>query len=304
MAVTGSGLLAAWRGVPGLRDGRPGPTAYMRLRAASTGETPDPPRWSAIGELSPYALCAIVGAEDPDFFAHGGVAWGRFARRSVAALRAGRRIGGVSTITQQLARNLYLHPRRSIPRKTAEVALAGRLERVLDKPRILELYVNVAEWGRGVWGIGSAAEAWFGVSARELNPFQAVVLASLLPAPRAPLAGTNLKRALASQTDVLHSLYGAGVMNLHAWRETTERLITAAGALRAGRPAGEVLRETGALPYSPWAEIGRAPGAAELLASDCGAEARAAYAAIIQAAADRRSMMARLPLRWTGALSG
>ncbi|MBB4637133.1 biosynthetic peptidoglycan transglycosylase [Longimicrobium terrae] len=303
MAVTGSGLLAAWRDVPGLRHGRPGPTAYMRLRA-SPDETPPPPRWTAIGDLSPYALCAIVGAEDPDFFAHNGVAWGRFARRSVSALRAGRRIGGVSTITQQLARNLYLHPRRSITRKTAEMALAGRMERALDKARILELYVNVAEWGRGVWGIGSAAEAWFGAAARELNPFQAVVLASLLPAPRAPLAGGNLNRALASQTDVLHFLYGAGVMNLHAWRETTERLMAAAGALRAGRPVDEVLRETGAPPYSPRAEIGRAPGAAELLASGCARRERAVYAALIHAAADRRSLMARLPLRWAGALSG
>lgn len=299
------GLVGAWRDVPRLAAEPPGITAYMRLRAGTAaGGRAAAPRWAGIAGISPFALCAIVGAEDPAFFQHHGIWWGRVAGRTASGLLGGRPIAGVSTITQQLARNLYLHERRRVGRKLREMLLARRLEAVLDKARILELYVNVAEWGPGIWGIEDAAGAWFGSTAATLNPFQAVVLASLLPAPHAPLAGRNLARALGSQTRLLHFLYGSGVMTLSGWRQTGERLSLLSEALRAGRAASEVLPELGDLTYLPAAVDAGTPTAAELLASRCGLRLRVAYTRLLHAEGHPRGWMARLPYRWAGRLAG
>jgi monofunctional biosynthetic peptidoglycan transglycosylase len=296
------GFVHAWRDVPRLRTEAPGKTAYMRLRAGTGGGGAAGEGWIGIADLSPYALCAVVGAEDPVFFRHGGIWWSRLAARTVSAMRSGERVGAVSTITQQLARNLYLHEGRSVRRKLGEMLLARRLERVLGKARILELYVNVAEWGPGTWGIEDAARIRFGVGARALNPFQAVVLASLLPAPRAPLAGRNLARALQSQVRLLHFLYGAGVMTLPEWRETGQRVMLFAAALRAGRDADDALRELGSRPYPP--PVDAPPTTAELLDSACGVRLRDAYRALLHAGAIGPASGPLLPDRWAGRLAG
>lgn len=183
-----------------LRTTNPTQTAYMRLR----GE-PDPIDWIALDDVSPYLVCAVVKAEDRGFFRHAGFEWGQ-VRKAVSGYLVGHaRIGG-STITQQLARNLYLGPERSIRRKIREGLIARRLEDALDKRRILELYLNAVEWGDGVWGIKQAARAHFDKHPAELELSEAVALASLLPAPRAPLAGRNLARAQKVQRRVLHQM--------------------------------------------------------------------------------------------------
>ncbi len=297
-AATGDpvpGLVAAWRDVPRLRTDRPGTTAYMRARG---GVPADGAGWTDIADLSPFALCAIVGAEDPAFFQHRGIWWGPLVRRTASAMLRGERVAGVSTITQQLARNLYLHAGRTLPRKLGEMLLARRMERVLGKARILELYVNVVEWGPGTWGVQDAAARYFGCTADRLDPFQAVVLASLLPAPRAPLAGRNLGRALGSQRRLLHFLYGAGVMTLAEWRQTGERLALLAGALRAGQDAGAVLRELEDRGRDAWPAD--TPDAAALLRSHCGLRLRRAYTALLDGPAHPSTWMGRLPHRWTG----
>ncbi len=298
------GLLKAWWDVPRLRTELPGTTAYMRLRAGTDEDGQMAMRrWTRVTDLSPYILCAIIGAEDPGFFQHRGICWQHLAIRTYSVVFGGGRMKAVSTITQQLARNLYLHEDRSVKRKLLEMLLARRLEMVLDKARILELYINVVEWGPGTWGIENAARTYFGSAASALNPFQAVVLASLLPAPRAPLTGKNLTRALRSQHRLLHFLYGAGVMSLSEWRETSDRLWLLADELRAGRATGEVLQELGNRPYEQPAGHGYSPTATELLDSQCGLQLRIAYTALLKGETQQRNMVTRLPHRWNGRLA-
>ena len=194
-----------------LRTTNPAQTSYMRLRGEPRADPVE------LTEISPYLVCAVVKAEDRGFFRHDGFEWGQ-VRKAVSGYLVGySRIGG-STITQQLARNLFLGPERSIHRKLREGLIARRLERALDKRRILELYLNAVEWGDGVWGAKQAARAYFGKHPSELGPLEATVLASLLPAPRAALQGTNLARARRVQRRVLHELLASGLID----RETFE----------------------------------------------------------------------------------
>ena len=128
----------------------------------------------------PHALQRmVIIAEDSRFRTH----WGIDVVELREAARAGMR-RGASTITQQLAKNLYLSPSRNPLRKLKEAATAVRLEWALSKDRILELYLNVAEWGPGVWGIEAASRTYFGRSPRELTDEQAAALAATLPHPR------------------------------------------------------------------------------------------------------------------------
>ena len=121
----------------------------------------------------------VIIAEDSRFRTH----WGIDVVELREAARAGMR-RGASTITQQLAKNLYLSSSRNPLRKLKEAATAVRLEWALSKDRILELYLNVAEWGPGVWGIDAASRTYFGRSPRGLTDEQAAALAATLPHPR------------------------------------------------------------------------------------------------------------------------
>jgi monofunctional biosynthetic peptidoglycan transglycosylase len=163
-------------------------------------------QWIPLGEVSPALLRAIVVAEDYRFREHAGVDWvslaeevhwsgdDRFAWWSPADLRAlggalayawshRAELRGRSTITQQVAKNLYWGTDRSFVRKAMEFVVAGRLERRLGKDRILELYVNIAEWGPGIFGAEAAAQMYFGRSARGLGLADAAALAATLPHP-------------------------------------------------------------------------------------------------------------------------
>ena len=134
--------------------------------------------------ISPLLRRAVLTAEDDAFFQHGGLDWNEIrasARRNWIERRLAR---GGSTITQQLAKNLFLGTERTPWRKLTEVFLALRLERELSKRRIFELYLNSIEWGDGVFGIEAAAERHFGVSAASLSPRQCVLLAAVIINPR------------------------------------------------------------------------------------------------------------------------
>lgn len=171
-----------------LKTAPPKTTAYIELRrrqAAKAGK-PFQLRWTyaPLSAMSEDLKRAVVTAEDDGFWRHGGVDW---AAQRVAWERniSERRLAhGGSTLTQQLARNLYLSPSRNPLRKIKEALIARRLEKVLGKRRILELYLNVAEWGHGVFGAEAAARAYFGKSAAELTPDEAVAMAVVLPNPR------------------------------------------------------------------------------------------------------------------------
>lgn len=140
-------------------------------------------RWVEYDQLAPSLVTAVISSEDARFFAHDGLDFVEIQ----AALQDGverKRWRGASTLTQQLAKNLFLSADRSLLRKLKEAVLVGRIEEALDKRRILTLYLNVAEWGDGVFGAEAAARAWFNTSARELKLYQAATLAAMLPNPR------------------------------------------------------------------------------------------------------------------------
>lgn len=136
-------------------------------------------RWVPLERISPHLVRAVLVAEDARFCAHRGIDW----KAVDAALGDGAR-RGASTITMQLAKNLFLWNGRWWVRKAVEAPIALYIDAVLPKRRILEIYLNVAEWGDGVFGIEAAARQQFGVSAAALSPTQAARLATMLPAPR------------------------------------------------------------------------------------------------------------------------
>ena len=139
--------------------------------------------WTPLERISAYLRRAVVEAEDARFYEHPGFDWQAMREALDKNLRRGRIAAGGSTITQQLAKNLFLSPEKSVLRKLQEAVLVCRLELALSKDRILELYLNVAEWGVGVFGAEEAARRYFGVSAAALTPRQAATLAAMLPSP-------------------------------------------------------------------------------------------------------------------------
>ena len=190
-----TGALALWCSVPNtapLATENPKSTAFIDLRrtqAAAAGKTFDLRwEWRPLGKISRYLRAAVIYAEDYRFYQHDGVDWDAIEKAVDANIDKGSLAIGGSTITQQVAKNLYLSPSRSFIRKLREMLIAFSLEDHLSKQRILELYLNIAEWGDGVFGAEAAAQKWFGHSAQALTPAEAARLAIALPNPfeRAP----------------------------------------------------------------------------------------------------------------------
>lgn len=171
-----------------LARGEPGRTALMRQRereAAAAGRRYRERRtWVPYARISPHLRRAVLIAEDDAFFSHDGLDWNEIRESAKHDLRTGRLARGGSTITQQLAKNLWLGTARTPLRKLEEVLLAIRLERALGKKRIFELYLNLIEWGDGVYGCEAAARHWFGTSAAALDARQSVRLAAVVINPR------------------------------------------------------------------------------------------------------------------------
>jgi len=138
----------------------------------------------SLEDISANLHHAVVAAEDDRFYEHHGIDWKAVQQILDQDFEQGRLGRGGSTITQQLVKNLFFTTSRNILRKAVEFTLAPVAELLLSKQRILELYLNVVEWGPGVYGAEAASETWYGVSARRLNRDQAARLAALLPAPR------------------------------------------------------------------------------------------------------------------------
>jgi monofunctional biosynthetic peptidoglycan transglycosylase len=186
--VAGCAFDAGRRDLSGLDRRMPARTSLMLQRereASAAGRSFRPDRRPIpYSDISPLLRRAVLTAEDDAFFQHGGLDWNEIrasARRNWIERRLAR---GGSTITQQLAKNLFLGTERTPWRKLTEVFLALRLERALSKRRIFELYLNSIEWGDGVFGIEAAAERHFGVSASSLSPRQCVLLAAVIINPR------------------------------------------------------------------------------------------------------------------------
>lgn len=144
--------------------------------------------WVPLGEISPNLRFAVLAAEDNRFCGHYGYDWVEL-QRAVQDWRRGETLRGASTVTMQTAKNLFLWPGRDWLRKALEVPYVFWLELIAGKRRILELYLNVAEWAPGVYGAEAAARHHFGVSASDLSPRQGALLAAVLPNPRGWSAG-------------------------------------------------------------------------------------------------------------------
>jgi len=141
-------------------------------------------RWVPYERISDHLKRAMIAAEDAHFIEHEGFDWEGVQAALEKNQRRGRVVAGGSTITQQLAKNLFLSPARSYWRKFEEAVITVLLESMLEKQRIFELYLNVIEWGSGVFGAEAAAQRYFGIAARELNAEQAARLAAMAPNPR------------------------------------------------------------------------------------------------------------------------
>jgi monofunctional biosynthetic peptidoglycan transglycosylase len=140
--------------------------------------------WVPYGRISEHLKRAVVAAEDARFLDHEGFDWSAIQKAMQKNEERGRVVAGASTISQQLSKNLFLSGSRSWLRKAQEAAITWMMERTLSKRRILELYLNVAEWGEGVFGAEAAARHHFGIPAAALTAEQATWLAAILPSPR------------------------------------------------------------------------------------------------------------------------
>jgi monofunctional glycosyltransferase len=140
-------------------------------------------KWVPFSRISPYAVKAVLIAEDDKFWHHSGFDIEGMETALEKDIKKHRLKAGGSTITQQLAKNLFLSPSRNPVRKIKEAVLAWRMEKTLSKRRILELYMNYAEWGPGIFGIEAASRHYYGIPASALNAEQAAKLATVLPNP-------------------------------------------------------------------------------------------------------------------------
>jgi monofunctional biosynthetic peptidoglycan transglycosylase len=170
------------------RNHAPAETAFMAMRAAEQREHGKAVRrayqWVPYERISPELKRAMIAAEDAKFVEHEGFDWEGIERAMDKNQRRGRVVAGGSTITQQLAKNLFLSSQRSYWRKAEEALITLMLEALLDKRRIFELYLNVIEWGDGVFGCEAASRRYFGVSVKDLNESQSARLAAMAPNPR------------------------------------------------------------------------------------------------------------------------
>jgi monofunctional biosynthetic peptidoglycan transglycosylase len=171
-----------------LKSSNPSTTAFMELRARearSLGRAPrHVQRWVSYQRISPDLKRAVLVAEDDAFWQHEGVDLAQMQESLETDVARGRWLRGGSTITQQLAKNLYLSPSKNPLRKIRELILARRLESELKKARILELYLNVIEWGDGIYGVEAAAQTYFHTQASLLDARQSALLAAAIVNPR------------------------------------------------------------------------------------------------------------------------
>lgn len=176
-------LLASGTAVLAYRVLDPVHTPLMTLRAMERGDAlPARLRWKPLAEISPHLVRAVIASEDARFCTHGGFDWDAI-RQALEQLEEDGRSRGASTISMQTAKNVFLWPDRLYIRKGLEAGFTVLIEAFWDKRRIMEVYLNVVEWGPGVYGAEQAARLYFKRPASKLTPYQAALLAATLPNP-------------------------------------------------------------------------------------------------------------------------
>jgi monofunctional biosynthetic peptidoglycan transglycosylase len=177
-----SGWVAWWKW------NNPGETSFMQRELATLRQRQPKAelkhRWVPYDRISNHLKRAVVSSEDARFQEHEGVDWDAIEKAYKENLRRGKPAKGGSTITQQLAKNLFLSPDRSYLRKAQELLITYMIEAMWDKRRILEVYLNVVEWGEGIFGAEAAARHYYGIAASQLGSEQAARMAAYLPNPK------------------------------------------------------------------------------------------------------------------------
>jgi monofunctional glycosyltransferase len=195
-----------------LATANPTATAFMKLRQAQAEaegrKLRHLHRWVPYSRISKNLQRAVLVAEDSRFFQHEGVDLEELRKSIEINIERGAAIRGASTITQQLAKNLYLSPSKDPLRKLRELIITRRIEAALSKARILEIYLNVIEWGDGIWGAEAASRAYFGVAASGLSREQAALLAGAIINPRVLNPLRPNRRLVARQRIILGRMGG------------------------------------------------------------------------------------------------
>ena len=190
----------------------PTTTAFMQLREAEAAAEGRKLRhlhqWVRYSRISKNLQRAVLVAEDSRFFEHEGLDMEELRKSIEINIERGAAIRGASTITQQLAKNLYLSPSKNPVRKLRELIITRRMEAALPKARILEIYLNVIEWGDGIWGAEAASRNYFGISASALSREQAALLAGAIINPRVLNPARPTRRLLARQRIILGRMGG------------------------------------------------------------------------------------------------
>ncbi|GHU26636.1 monofunctional biosynthetic peptidoglycan transglycosylase [Betaproteobacteria bacterium] len=166
----------------------PDMTSFMDIRLAELQASDSRARlkkqWVDYEHISVHLKRALIAAEDDLFTRHGGFDWEGIQRALEKNQQSGMIVSGGSTISQQLAKNLFLSPQKTLWRKAEEAVITLMIESLWDKRRIFEVYLNVIEWGNGVFGAEAAARHYFGIGVAQLNAGQAARLAGMVPSPR------------------------------------------------------------------------------------------------------------------------
>jgi monofunctional biosynthetic peptidoglycan transglycosylase len=169
-------------------------------------QTKRPPAWAKIKDISPHIVNAILVSEDVRFYTHHGVDWDELHNAIREHFKEGKKWRGASTITQQLAKNLFLRPHKTLARKIEELIYTWHLEHQLTKDQILEYYLNVVEFGDKVYGINSASKYYFQKKAAQINAREAAFLAMLLPSPKRHAQSFYQKELTAYAKKMMHQI--------------------------------------------------------------------------------------------------
>jgi monofunctional biosynthetic peptidoglycan transglycosylase len=207
--LVSAGFSLIYPDISGLKKENPGKTSFIEYREAEwkrQGKKINIKQiWTPLSRISPYLVKAVLIAEDDKFYMHEGFDFEAIQKAIEKDIEQKKFKFGGSTISQQLAKNLYLSPSKNPLRKLKEAILTWRLEQTLSKKRILEIYLNVAEWGEGVFGIEAASFHYYGKHASDLTPEEAARLASVLPNPR-KYSPTGRSRYMEKRSAVIYNI--------------------------------------------------------------------------------------------------
>jgi penicillin-binding protein 1A len=240
----------------GLRDGLPEYDALTRMgdMAQATAVFDDRDQMAftiykeqrievPLSDISPNLLKAVLAVEDQRFYDHHGFDLVRIASAAVANARHRRRAQGASTITQQLARQSFLTPDKTLHRKLQELILAARIERVYTKGQILEMYLNKVYFGDGLYGVEAASRGYFAKRAADLGVSEAATLAGLVKSPSSYAPTVSLSRATARRNVVLQAMLDLGAIDRGTFRAARASKIVLHDSLRAAEPHGQYFKE-------------------------------------------------------------